>query len=86
MRYLMQVLIFAMGHRLTSFWVVFLFTALVFVSVLISLVANSGDPDQMPRSAASDLGLHCLAMSHKKNATLICHFSAICKKSRTRST
>ena len=26
-------------------------------------VANSEDPDQMPRSAASDLGLHCLSMS-----------------------
>ena len=25
--------------------------------------ANSVDPDQMPRSAASDLGLHCLPMS-----------------------
>ena len=24
--------------------------------------ANSGDPDQMPRSAASDLGLHCLPL------------------------
>ena len=22
--------------------------------------ANSGDPDQMPHSVASDLGLHCL--------------------------
>ena len=27
------------------------------------LNANSVDPDQMPRSAASDLGLHCLPMS-----------------------
>ena len=26
--------------------------------------ANSIDPDQTPRSAASDLGLHCLPMSH----------------------
>ena len=26
--------------------------------------ANSVDPDQMPLSAASDLGLHCLPMSH----------------------
>ena len=26
--------------------------------------ANSVDPDQTPRSAASDLGLHCLPMSH----------------------
>ena len=26
--------------------------------------ANSGDPDQMPHSAVSDLGLHCLPMSH----------------------
>ena len=27
--------------------------------------------DQMPRSAASGLGLHCLPMSHKKDARLI---------------
>ena len=26
------------------------------------IVANSVDPDQTPRSAASDLGLHCLLM------------------------
>ena len=25
---------------------------------------NSVDPDQTPRSAAYDLGLHCLPMSH----------------------
>ena len=25
---------------------------------------NSADPDQMPHSAAFDLGLHCLPMSH----------------------
>ena len=30
--------------------------------------ANSGDPDQTPHSVASDLGLHCLSMSHKKDA------------------
>ena len=29
---------------------------------------NSGDPDQTPHSVASDLGLHCLPMSHKKDA------------------
>ena len=27
---------------------------------MIELFANSGDPDQMPHSVASDLGLHCL--------------------------
>ena len=27
---------------------------------MVELFANSGDPDQMPHSAASDLGLHCL--------------------------
>ena len=27
------------------------------------LFANSGDPDQMPHSAASDLGLHCLPVT-----------------------
>ena len=32
---------------------------------------KSEDPDQTPRSAASDLGLHCLPMSHKKDARLI---------------
>ena len=26
----------------------------------MKLFANSGDPDQTPHSAASDLGLHCL--------------------------
>ena len=26
--------------------------------------ANSVDPDQTPRSEASDLGLHCLPISH----------------------
>ena len=28
--------------------------------------ANSVDPDQTPRLAASDLGLHCLSMSRHK--------------------
>ena len=32
------------------------------------LVANSGDPDHIPRSAASGLGLRCLPMSHKKDS------------------
>ena len=27
---------------------------------MIQLFANCGDPDQTPRCAASDLGLHCL--------------------------
>ena len=27
---------------------------------MVALFANSGDPDQIPHSAASDLGLHCL--------------------------
>ena len=30
---------------------------------MVELIANSGDPDQMPRSAASDLGLHCLPIT-----------------------
>ena len=32
------------------------------------LLANSEDSGQTPRYAASDLGLHCLPMSHKKDA------------------
>ena len=27
---------------------------------MVELFANSGDPDQTPRSAASDLGMHCV--------------------------
>ena len=30
---------------------------------MAKLFANSGDPDQTPRSAASDLGLHCLLIT-----------------------
>ena len=30
---------------------------------MAKLFANSGDPDQMPRSAVSDLGLHCLPIT-----------------------
>ena len=30
---------------------------------MFELFANSEDPDQTPRSAASDLGLHCLPIT-----------------------
>ena len=30
---------------------------------MVELFANSDDPDQTPRSAASDLGLHCLPVT-----------------------
>ena len=35
------------------------------------MLANSEDPDLTPRSAASDLGLHCLPRSQKWEARLI---------------
>ena len=35
------------------------------------LFANSEEPDQTPCFAASDLVLHCLPLSHKKDARLI---------------
>ena len=31
--------------------------------MMAKLFANSGDPDQMPHSAAADLGPHCLPIS-----------------------
>ena len=43
--------------------VVFLFTQI--------LKKHDGDPDQTPHSAASDLSLHCLPMSHRKDAWLL---------------
>ena len=30
---------------------------------MVKLFANSGDPDQTPLSAVSDLGLHCLPIT-----------------------
>ena len=43
----------------------------MFIQNLIEhLLANSGDPDQTPHTAASDLGLHCLPMSHKRTLGL----------------
>ena len=30
---------------------------------MAKVFANSGDPDQMPRSAGSDMGLHCLPIT-----------------------
>ena len=32
-------------------------------SKMVELFANSGDPDQIPPSMASDLGLHCLPVT-----------------------
>ena len=41
------------------------FSFFFFLLELIFRLANSEDPDQTPRSAASDLGLHYLPMSQK---------------------
>ena len=38
---------------------------------LFSIFIQIGDPDQTLRSAASDLGLHYLPMSHKREVVLI---------------
>ena len=43
-------------------WLVFMITMFSMIGFLVCN-ANSTDPDQTPRSAASDLGLHCLLMS-----------------------
>ena len=44
----------------------------IFIQMLIEhSVSYSGDPDQTPHFAASDLVLHCLSMSHKKDTRLI---------------
>ena len=34
------------------------------------MLANSGDPDHMQHSVASDQSLHCLSMSYKKDARI----------------
>ena len=47
-----------------------LFLRLSLVKEIPVLNANSADPDQMPNSVASDLGLHCLQWSHLWDARL----------------
>ena len=37
---------------------------------MVKLFANSGDPDQTPRSAASDLGLHCFQVTRLRVSSL----------------
>ena len=39
---------------------------------MVKLFANSGDPDQMPCSVASDLGLHCLLVTYLGVSSLQC--------------
>ena len=39
---------------------------------MAKLFANSGDPDQTPRSAVSDLGLHCLPITLLRVSRLQC--------------
>ena len=45
----------------------------IFIQIHIkhSVYSNSGEPDRTPCSAVSELGLHCLHMSHKKDASHI---------------
>ena len=45
---------------------------IIFIQFLKKLLlSNSGEPDKTPRFLASGLVLHCLTMSHKKDASLI---------------
>ena len=45
---------------------------LTYFQILIEILqANSGNPDQTPRPAESDLGLRYLITSHKKDVRLI---------------
>ena len=43
------------------------------------MLANSEDTDQTPRSAASDLGLHCLPVSQKRDAIIRVLFTVASK-------
>ena len=53
--------LFGLFHfRYKGVWLVF--NNIIFIEIPV-FNANSVDPDQTPRSVASDLGLHCLPMS-----------------------
>ena len=58
-----------LAHFSFKGWLVVFF---IFIQILIQYFVSKhcGDTDKMPRS---DLGLHCLPMSNKKDARLIEH-------------
>ena len=37
---------------------------------MVELFAHSGDPEKTPRSAASDLGLHCLPVTRLEESSI----------------
>ena len=55
-------------HGIGQFPIKCCLVLVVFFSNVLSV--NSEDTIDMPHSVTSDLGLHCLSMSHKNDATL----------------
>ena len=53
--------------NIRNVWLIFLSHCFIYIPVIN---ATSVDPHQTPLSAASDLGLHCLPMSHLWDARL----------------
>ena len=45
----------------------------IFIQILIWHSVNSTVPDQTPQNVVSDLGLHCLPMSHNKMSGILIH-------------
>ena len=62
---------YQLDESISNFWVDDWYFSFLFIFQLKLLFANSGEPDQTPHFAAFDLVLHCLPMSHKKEARLI---------------
>ena len=56
-------------ERISNFGVVGWYFLFICIQILKkNMFANSGEPDQTPQNAASDLGLHCLPLSDKKDS------------------
>ena len=62
---------YQLDESISNFRVVGWYDSFLFKFYKKLLFANSGEPHKTPHFAASDLVLHCLPMSHKKNARLI---------------
>ena len=62
---------FQMDESISNLRVVGWYFSFLFKFKKKFLQATSREPDQMPSIVASDLVLHCLPMSHKKDARLI---------------
>ena len=62
---------YQLDSSISNVSVVWYYFVILFELQLNILLVNSKDPDQTPHSVASDLGMHCLSLSHNNDEMFI---------------